>query len=132
MANNTLELFHGSEARGILGIINDGAIKPDSQNHVYFTYQFSDALQHGADREARASFAFKAIVTVIPGASVSRVAKNGNPLTTLITTTLPLPIKILELYIRTGTPGEFEINVVKGEMSIKARLISLLNNSGRK
>jgi hypothetical protein len=71
----------------------------------------------------KASFAFKAEVTIVDGASVQRVVKPGNPLTVLVTTTIPLPVKILELYVRLGRVGEFQMNVIKGADAIKAYLL---------
>jgi hypothetical protein len=120
---HTYELFHGSPAAGILGIINEGRMHPDATHRLFYSERFEDALQHGADTERKASFAFKAQVTVIDGAAVERVAKSGNPLTVLVTTALPLPTKILELYVQLGRVGEFELKVIKGVEAIKAHLL---------
>jgi hypothetical protein len=119
----TYELFHGSPAAGIIGIMNQGSIRPDSTHSVFFSERFEDALQHGADVTRKASFAFKAEVTIVDGASVQRVVKPGNPLTVLVTTTIPLPVKILELYVRLGRVGDFQMNVIKGADAIKAYLL---------
>ena len=99
-------------------------MRPDQAHQVYFTSQFDDALQHGVDMPLGASFAFRAEVTIIGGASVQRVARPGNPVTTLVTTVLPLPIKILELYMRLGRVGEFELKKVQGAEAIRAYLLS--------
>jgi hypothetical protein len=50
-------------------------------------------LQHGTDTIHKKSFAFKAEVTVVEGASIERTARSGNPFTFLVTTALPLPTK---------------------------------------
>jgi hypothetical protein len=66
------------------------------------------------------TFAFKALVAIVDGATLARVAKPGNPLTVLVTTTLPLPTKILTLYVRLGRVGEFELKVIEGSAAIQA------------
>jgi hypothetical protein len=117
------ELYHGSPADGILSIINSNSMRPDTQHEVYFSERFEDALQHGADTSRGASFVFKAEVTIPDGASVKRLSKPGNPLTVLVTTSLPLATKVLELYVRTGRVGEFELKVIKGADAAKAYLL---------
>ena len=121
----TYELFHGSPADGILSIMNEGSMRPDASHQLFYSERFEDALQHGADTKRMASFAFKAEVTVVKGATVERVVKQGNPLTVLVTTTLPLPTRILELYVRLGRVGEFELKVIKGDGAIKAYLLKV-------
>jgi len=121
---NTLEVFHGSPGGGILNILKEGKIRPDEEHHVFFTTRFEDALQHGADTALHASFAFRAEVTIVSGASVARVARPGNPMTVLVTTALPLPIKILELYVRLGRVGEFELKKIQGADAIRGYLLS--------
>jgi hypothetical protein len=121
--SSTYELFHGSPAAGIIGIINEGKMRPDATHHLFFSERFEDALQHGADTTRKASFAFKAQITIVDGASVERAAKPGNPLAVVVTTVLPLPTKILELYVRLGRVGDFEIKIIKGIDAIKAYLL---------
>jgi hypothetical protein len=120
----TLELFHGSQANNILSILSGGCMRPDAMKHVYFSARFDDALQHGTDRKLRASFAFRAQVTIIDGATMQRVSVPTNPLTVLITTDLPLPVKILELYVRLGTVGAFELKRIQGAEAIKGYLLT--------
>jgi hypothetical protein len=120
---NTHEVFHGTEGANILNILKDGSIRPDVSHEVYFSTRFEDALQHGADMQLHASFAFRGEVTIVSGASVQRVSRPGNPSTMLVTTTLPLPISIVELYVRLGRAGEFELKQVKGAAEIKAYLL---------
>jgi len=117
------EWFHGAPGDTILNIIKEGVMRPDAAHQIYFSERFEDALQHGADTRRKASFAFKAQVTVVDGAALQRTARPGNPLTVLVTTALPLPAKILELYIRVGRVGEFELKVIKGVEAVKAYLL---------
>jgi hypothetical protein len=119
----TLELFHGSPAKSTLSIMRDGCMRPDAMKLVFFSARFEDALQHGADTKLHASFAFRAQVTIVDGAAIQRVSKPGNPLTVLITTALPLPIKILELYVRLGRVGAFELKRIQGAEAIKGYLL---------
>lgn len=127
---HTYELFHGSAGAAILSIINDGNMRPGSTHQIFFSERFEDALQHGADTKLRASFAFKAKVTIVDGASLERVAKPGNPWTVVVTTTLPLPTTIHELYVRLGRVGEFDLKVIKGTEAIKAYLLKSQLASG--
>lgn len=119
----TYELFHGSPADGILSIMNARSMRPDPSGRIFYSERFEDALQHGADTKRGASFAFKAQVTVADGAVVERTVTPGNPLTVVIKTTLPLPTNLLELYVRLGRVGQFELKVVKGAGAIKAYLL---------
>jgi hypothetical protein len=121
--SSTYELFHGSPAAGIMDIMKEGKMRPDASHHIFFSERFEDALQHGADTTRKASFAFKAQITIVDGAAVERVAKPGNPLTVVVTTVMPLPAKLLELYVRLGRVGEFEIKIIKGADGIKAYLL---------
>lgn len=117
------ELFHGSPAGAILSIMNAHSMRPDPSGKIFFSERFEDALQHGADTTRGASFAFKAQVTVPDGAVVERIVTHGNPLAVVVKTTLPLPTNILELYVRLGRAGQFELKVVKGAAAIKTYLL---------
>ena len=119
----THELFHGSPADGILSIMNAQSMRPDLSGKIFYSERFEDALQHGADMKRGASFAFKALVTVPDGATVERTTTHGNPLAVVVKTTLPLPTNILELYVRVGRVGQFELKVVRGAGAIHAYLL---------
>ena len=121
---STLEVFHGSPGSSILSILREGAIRPDPTHHVYFSARYEDALQHGADVVLRASFAFRAEVTIPDTASFERVSKPGNPLTILVTTNVPLSLRILELYVRLGKVGAFQIKRVAGADAIRRYLMA--------
>ena len=119
----THEWFHGTDGGTILKIMSDGSMKGGEKSHqIFFSERFEDAFVHGADTNLGASFAFKAQVTVVDGASVSRTSKPGNPLTVVVTTTLPLPAKLTELYVRLGRAGEFEVKAIRGAQAIQAYL----------
>jgi hypothetical protein len=79
-----------------------------------------DALQHGGDLKRKATFAVKAKVTLPPGASIARTSTFGNPLAVVITTVHPLPVEIIEMYVR--PPHKSEYFTVQGIAAIKAHL----------
>jgi hypothetical protein len=106
-------------------------MRPDAQHEIYFSQRFEDALQHGADTAAGVSLALKARVTLVSGASIKHVSRPGNPLTVVVTTALPLPVTILELYVRTGQAGAFEVKVVKGAENAKAYVLTSIQHGAR-
>ena len=114
------DLFHGTDGDAILSIIRDSSIRPSSDHKIFFSERFDDALQHGADLKRKLTFAFKAQVSLPSTASLERTSKPGNPLTVIVTTTMPVPATILELYVR--TPHQQGLQVVKGLAAIKAFL----------
>jgi len=117
------ELFHGTEGDNILGILGQGAMRPNDDHQIYFSERFEDALQHGADERRRAAFAFKARVTIPDGASVKRATKPGNPLTIIVTTVHPVPVAIEELHVRIPADEGFEYKLIKGAQPIRAFLL---------
>ena len=119
--SNEYDLYHGTKGDNILSIINDGLMRPDAGHKVYFSERLEDSLQHGGDLKRKATFAFKARITVPSGASLARVATPGNCLAVLITTAIPLPAKLIELYVR--LPREHEVKIIRGVETIKAYLL---------
>jgi len=111
------EFFHGTDGDSIIGIIRDASIRPNSDHKIFFSERFDDALQHGGDLKRKLTFAFKAHVTLPGTASLERTTKPGNPLTVIVTTTMPLPATLLELYVR--TPHQQHLQIVKGLPAIK-------------
>ena len=97
-------------------------MRPDPRHQIYFSERFDDALQHGADVKRGASFAFKAMVAIPAGASMSRTSRPGNPVAVVVTTTQPLPTRIIELYVRLGRAPRFELETIKGIEQIKKYL----------
>lgn len=120
----TYELFHGSPADKILSIMNSHSMRPDMSGRIFFSERYEDALQHGADIKRGASFAFKAQVTAPDSAVVQKTATPGNPFAVVIKTTLPLTTNVLELYVRTGRVGQFELKKINGASAIRAYLLN--------
>ena|SRR5208337_1056135 len=114
------ELYHGADGDEILSIIRDASMRPNAEHEIFFSERFDDALQHGGDRKRKLTFAVKAQISLPATASLKRTSKPGNPLTVIVTTTMPLPASILELYVR--TPHQQHLQVVKGLAAIKTFL----------
>jgi hypothetical protein len=119
--NQELTLFRGTRGENIICAIDEGVVRPGQDHKVWFSKDRDDALKHGGDLERRETYAVRVVVTVIPGASVEYTSVHANPLTVVITSNMPLPIKILELYIR--RPRGDRLETVTGSVAIKAHLV---------
>jgi hypothetical protein len=113
-----LDVFHGADGDAILGIIRDGSMHPAADHLIFYSARLEDVFQHGGDRKRNACFGFKAKITLPAGASQKRAALDGNPLAIVVTSTLPVPTQIFELYVRRVRSSEFEtirgIDMIKG------------------
>jgi hypothetical protein len=119
--SNQFEVFHGTDGDNILSIIRDGSMRPDSNHEIYYSIRFEDVLAHGADSKRKAAFGFKARIQLPAGASQRRESRPGNPIAIIVTTALPLPTEILELYVRPANSTSMEI--VRGIEAIKGHLL---------
>jgi hypothetical protein len=119
--NASHEFYHGADGDSILGILNSGSMRPGTLNKVYFSERRDDTFQHGGDRRRRATFSVKVRVTLPPGASLTRQRTQGNALAVIVTTTMPIPATVLELYSRTLQP--LEIKTIVGIDAIRAHLL---------
>jgi hypothetical protein len=119
--SNQFEVFHGTDGDNILSIIRDGSMRPDSNHEIYYSIWFEDVLAHGADSKRKAAFGFKARIQLPAGASQRRESRSGNPIAIIVTTALPLPTEILELYVRPANATSIEI--VRGIEAIKGHLL---------
>jgi hypothetical protein len=83
-----------------------GELIPDSNCELYFdSTNFSACFVHGVDRERNKSFVITVEVDLT--ARDWRIEQRpGNPTTLIVTTKSPLPVKILELHVRSGTRDE--------------------------
>ena len=118
--NNRLEVYHGANGDNILSIIRDGVMRPDSNREIYFSATNEDVFQHGGDIKRNATFGFKARITLPAGATQRRESRQGNPRAVIVTSTLPVPTEILELYVRLPRASNYE--TIHGVQAIKARL----------
>jgi hypothetical protein len=120
-----MTLYRGTRGDNILQAIQEGAIRPGADNRVWFSRILEDALKHGADMDRRETYAIKAVVTLIAGATVEQTAVHGNPLAVVITSQVSLPIKVHELYVR--RPRGDRLETVTGAEAIRAYLIRARN-----
>jgi hypothetical protein len=95
-------------------------MRPDSKNEIYYSITHEDVFVHGADTKRKAAFGFKARVTLPAGASQRRERRPGNPIVVIVTSPLPVPTEILELYVRPAGTSHYE--TVRGLEAIKTRL----------
>ena len=121
MAKTTL--YHGADGDKVHYIVSNGRMMPDSQNEIYFDETNPrNCFVHGADLARRASFVLK-VEAELNGLHFYRTPKPGNPTTLVVVTHAPLPVTILEMYVRTGTAAEgFEYERLVGEAAIRSRL----------
>lgn len=118
---NELTLYRGQDGDKILSMIAGGSIPPNEFHQVFFSQLLADALQHGGDQKRKATFAVKMKVTVPAGASITRTSTLGNPLAVVITTVHPLPVQVIEMYVR--PPRGSEYLTIQGVPAIKAHLL---------
>ncbi len=111
------ELYHGTTGDNILQIIREGVLRPNVEGKIYFSeWRFESVLMHGADTKRKATFAVKVRVTVPTTATLQRLATPGVSDTLVITTTMPVPAQVLELYIR--EPRATTTKTIKGAQEI--------------
>ncbi len=67
----SLTLYHGTNGDNILQIIAVGTMSPNASREIFFSEQYEDVLQHGADRKRQESYALKLEVTLPIGASIT-------------------------------------------------------------
>ena len=120
---NTRKLFHGANGDKILHILKIGKITPDSQNEIYFDESnYANCFVHGADSKRKSSFVL-AVEVELDNIHYYRASKPGNPTTLVVNTPMPFPVKVLGMYIRSGSRDDgFDIEYVAGEETAKLRL----------
>jgi hypothetical protein len=115
------ELYHGTKGDNILEIIRLHVLKPNSEGKLFFSeHRFDSVLMHGADLRRKATFAVKLRVTIVPPATLQQVATEGVSDTLIVSTTMPLPVQILELYVR--EPRASTVKTIRGMAEIRKYL----------
>jgi hypothetical protein len=115
------DLYHGTSGDNILEIIRLGALKPNADGKLFFSeWRFDSVLMHGADMRRKAAFAIKLRVTIAPPAALQQAPTAGVTDTLIVSTTMPLPVQVLELYVR--EPRASSVKTIRGMVEIKKYL----------
>jgi hypothetical protein len=123
------DLYHGTNGDNILQIIRSGSMMPNADGKVYSSERsFDSVLMHGADERRNATFAVKLRVTIPGTAAVHRAATASVADTLIVTTSSPLKVQVLVLYVR--EPRASFLKTVEGMVSI-AKYLSPRKNSLR-
>ena len=117
----TRDLYHGTNGDNILEIIRLGVLKPNAEGKIFFSEsRFDSVLMHGADLRRKATFAVKLRVTIAPPAVLQHVTTPGVRDTLVVSTTMPLRVQVLELYVR--EPRASTIKTIRGTAEIQKYL----------
>ena len=115
------DLYHGTNGDNILQIIRQGTLAPNMDRKIYFSEQRFDSVpMQGADTKRKATSAVKLRVTIPSTAMLQKAATAGVSDTLIITTALPLPVQVLELYIRDPRASTFK--TIQGASAISKHL----------
>jgi len=115
--------FHGTTGDEILSIIETGLMKPDQKQEVFFSrYRWDSCFMHGGDRKRKASFVVKVEVD-IPD-EVKHVFREtpGVRDTVILQTADPLPVRVLELFVRRFSEDGAQVEHFMGAPTIKRYL----------
>jgi hypothetical protein len=115
------DLYHGTNGDNILEIVRLGFLKPNTEGKLFFSeWRFDSVLMHGADLRRKAAFAVKLRVTIAPPAVLQQVATAGVSDTLIVSTTMPLRVQVLELYVRESRSSA--VKTIRGTSEIKKYL----------
>ncbi|NIB22516.1 RHS repeat-associated core domain-containing protein, partial [Pseudoteredinibacter isoporae] len=97
---NTVTGFHGTKAKNIESIRNDGAMNPNSEGEIFLSGNQSDTFVHGADSSIGGALSAKVTIDVGKANSVTNISVPGNPNAILIKTDTPLSTTVDSVTIR--------------------------------
>lgn len=115
--------FHGTTGDNILSIIETGLMKPDQKHEIFFSrYRWDSCLMHGADRKRKAGFVVKVEVDISD--KVKHVFREtpGVHDTVILQTADPLPVRVLELFVRRLNEDGAQLEHLMGAPTIKRYL----------
>jgi hypothetical protein len=113
------ELYHGTNGDNILRIIRQGIIMPNIDEKIFFSEgRFDSVLMHGPDEKRRSTFALKLRVTIPSEAVLQKTVTFGVDDTLVISTRTPLPVCVLELYIR--QPGASVVKIIQAQQRLRS------------
>jgi len=119
---STRYFYHGANGDNILSIVRTGNMKPDRQNEIYFCdveYDRRNLYGHGGDSRRKAAFVIKVEADVPPHVKYYRKATPGVLNTLVLLTPSPLPVRVLEMYVRKPDGGGFvEEGPIRGAVAI--------------
>jgi hypothetical protein len=125
---NSYVLYHGANAEKMLFNVRNFGLTSDLEGKLYFSQnEWKNCLVHGADLATGESYVAKVKLTVPDGVRIDRTPRAGNP-DALILITNPqrlIRCEFVELYVRSGTVGEFEIKNIQGP-AMDAYLVGVL------
>ena len=105
--------YHGARANKLLFNIRNGSITADSSGKIYFAErEWQNCFVHGADLETGESYVAKFRVDVPSAARFISDPRPGNADASVVTITpgSSIPAKLVELYVRCGRAGQFEVH----------------------
>jgi hypothetical protein len=121
----TVDLYHGAEGRKMLFNIGNQSLTADSQGRLFFALsEWQNCLVHGADSQLGESYVGKFRVEVPADAELINNPTSGNRDAKILSTRPGAQVRatIIELYVRRGRVGDFEIETIVGQGQIQRYL----------
>ncbi|MGH9946291.1 MAG: hypothetical protein ACRD6X_03735 [Pyrinomonadaceae bacterium] len=110
-------LFHGANAEKLLFNIRNFGLTADGEGKLYFSQnEWKNCLVHGADLATAECYVVKVKIDFPADVKIDRSPRAGNP-DALIAQTLPqrlIRCEFVELYVRSGRVGDFQIKIIPG------------------
>ena len=109
------DLYHGADATKLVFNIRNGFLTADSQGKLFFAErEWQNCLVHGADKQVGESYVATFRVEIPDGANLAQAATSGNRDALILTVTPGAHViaQILELHVRRGRVGSFEIATI--------------------
>ncbi|HSU25257.1 MAG TPA: hypothetical protein VLI65_04700 [Pyrinomonadaceae bacterium] len=113
----TLDLYHGANAEKMLFNVMNGALTADSEGKIFFAqHEWRNCLMHGTERSTRESYVVKVTVDFPAEVRVERTPVHGNSDAVILHLEpgARVSAKFLEMYVRSGKVGSFEMKIVTG------------------
>ena len=127
------DLYHGAEGSKLLFNIRNNGLTADSSGNIYFAEsEWRNCLMHGADLKTGESYAAKFRIDIPASARFIPDPKHGNPDAWVLTITpgATVSAQLLELYVRRGKVGQFEVHTISGA-NARRYLETMLAGSNR-
>jgi len=102
--------------------IRNGSITADSSGKIYFAErEWQNCFVDGADLETGESYVAKFRVDVPSAARFIPDPRPGNADARVVTITpgSSIPAKLVELYVRRGRAGQFEVHTIPGANAVR-------------